>query len=123
LRINGRESTRRRRYFETYRIVKRKKEELMKNLKEELKRICFKQENDESAFYGRRFLTETDLDEFAAEHGLADENDCYDQGKIESACECGLDYDYDEGHAMHLWGECEVIFEPDDPEITIKGVE
>ena len=95
----------------------------MKNLKEELKRICFKQENDESAFYGRRFLTETDLDEFAAEHGLADENDCYDQGKIESACECGLDYDYDEGHAMHLWGECEVIFEPDDPEITIKGVE
>jgi hypothetical protein len=85
----------------------------MKKLPNEFKRFCAscKKQNEESLFYNRYFLTDTELDDFAVKHNLANKDGEHISEEIEQACHCKLDFNF-EGNNNKLanFPEYEIIF-------------
>lgn len=81
-------------------------------------------EFDDTEYEGRLFIADTDLDEFAIEHGLtqADDPERFDEAKIKSACDCVLDCDYDGNHGNRNFGENEVIFNQRELYLIASGI-
>ena len=86
----------------------------MKNFKNKLKELTktwnASGEFDGTEFEGRYFISDTDLDAFAAEHGFVDDEGCFIQTEIERNCDCTLIYNYSGANPNRLFGDQEVIF-------------
>ena len=78
-------------------------------LKEELKQLTYENEIDDDH---RLFIDETVLDKFACEHDLCIEDDSgyFDQTKVENACDCKLVYDYEGANPNRFFNDYQVIF-------------
>jgi hypothetical protein len=95
----------------------------MERLKEDLKKLAetwnASGEYDGTEFEGRYFISDDDLDEFAQEHGLAeDDKESFDEAKIQVNCDCQLNCYY--YHGNRHFREREVIFNETEQE---KGME
>lgn len=89
----------------------------MKNLKTKLKKLAqnwnASGQYDDTEFEGRYFLTDEELDDFAIKHKLCQDNDdefFFDKEKIEEACDCALNYDYESANPLRQLGDSEIIF-------------
>jgi hypothetical protein len=99
----------------------------MKNLKEELKNLAEKWsssgEYDGTEFEGRHFITDADLDEFAQENGLTeDDGESFDEAKLQINCDCQIIYDYDGANPNRQFGDSEIIFNETEQENEMKNL-
>lgn len=86
----------------------------MENLKQELLKIAqnwnASGEYDQTEFEGRYFISDDDLDEFAAEHNLTNEDGNFDEHLIQRNCNCQIIYDYKSSNLNRQFGDQEIIF-------------
>ncbi len=88
----------------------------MKNMKQKLLELAqswnASGQYDDTEFARRFIISDTDLDEFANDHGLA-EDEMFDKEQIEKACDCKIVHDYEGKNQNAQFGECEIIFNPE----------
>lgn len=88
----------------------------MEKLKQELLSLCKSNLNPQvekdSEFYGRYFLTDADLDDFAGVNELCEDEagQNFDQEVIEKLCDCQIIYDYEGANPNRQFGDQEIIF-------------
>ncbi len=92
---------------------------------EQYARLLKEIEEENKQWDGRFFIGDTELDEFAKEHNLCQDNTddpedfSFDQDKVEKACDCRLVYDYEGSNSNRHFGDQEVIFN-EEKELYIK---